>query len=266
VTSSLRIVAIDWSGAKNGGAKKIWRADVIDGELVSLVTGRTRNEVGAQLIADASTSPNMIVGCDFSFSLPAWFLQRHGLASATELWRRAADGLCERWLASCDPPFWGRRGSRRPPGDEVYRRTEVEVFERTGFRPMSTFQIAGAGAPGTASLRGMPVLHMLHEAGFAIWPFDPAGLPSVLEIYPRVFTGRVTKTDPAQRVALAQGRYPALRTEHLREMWDSDDAFDAGVAALEMYRWRRQLTTVTNAVDPIARLEGAIWCPNPEHR
>ena len=41
-----------------------------------------------------------------------------------------------------------------------------------GIAPKSVFQIGGAGSVGTASLRGMPVLQRLREAGFAVWPFD----------------------------------------------------------------------------------------------
>lgn len=33
----------------------------------------------------------------------------------------------------------------------------------TGFRPKSVPQIGGAGAVGTGSLRGLPVLHQLHD-------------------------------------------------------------------------------------------------------
>ena len=40
----------------------------------------------------------------------------------------------------------------------------------TSVRPKSTFQIGGAGAVGTGSLRGMPHLLTLREAGCAVWP------------------------------------------------------------------------------------------------
>ncbi|MEX0750548.1 MAG: hypothetical protein WD359_07030, partial [Dehalococcoidia bacterium] len=57
----------------------------------------------------------------------------------------------------------------------------------------------GAGAVGTGSLRGMPMLHRLHAAGMHIWPYDDPGYPLVIEIYPRLLTGPVRKSSPQAR-------------------------------------------------------------------
>ena len=87
-----------------------------------------------------------------------------------DIWRAAyRDG--ESWLTSAAEPFWGRT-TKRPqhPGDPL-RRTERAI----GGSPRSIFQIGGAGAVGTGSIRGMRVLHELAEAGFTIWPFESAG-------------------------------------------------------------------------------------------
>jgi hypothetical protein len=43
---------------------------------------------------------------------------------------------------------------------------------------------------------------------------------------------------------------------------DSEDAFDALVSALEMWRHRYQLATLPAARDGVERLEGAIWFPD----
>lgn len=256
-----RIIAIDWSGAKAGAAKKIWRADVVDGRLAYLRNGFTTTEVGAQLIDLACREPKLAVGLDFSFSIPAWFLTEHNITSGPMLWERVSDGLGEQWLGECNPPFWGRRGSRRPIDCDVFRRTERDVFNRTGFHPMSTFQIGGNGAPGTGSLRGMPVLYRLHEAGFAVWPFDPPLWPLVFEIYPRVFTGSVRKSNSAARVELTQERYPNLNSTHARAMCASDDAFDAAVSALELWRHRDEIARLPRIDDESTKIEGAIWYP-----
>jgi catechol 2,3-dioxygenase-like lactoylglutathione lyase family enzyme len=56
------------------------------------------------------------------------------------------------------------------------------------------FQIGGAGAVGTGSLRGMQHLADLAHAGFSIWPFDRPGWPLAVEIYPRLFTPGVVKS------------------------------------------------------------------------
>jgi hypothetical protein len=57
------------------------------------------------------------------------------------------------------------------------------------------FQIGGAGAVGTGSIRGMLYLRNLREGGFSVWPFDPPNPHTAMEIRPRALTGPVTKSD-----------------------------------------------------------------------
>jgi hypothetical protein len=191
----MRIIAIDWSGARTGAAKRIWLAEAVQGQLVRLENGRSREQVAEHLMAEAERDPQLVVGFDFAFSLPAWFLDERGLQNAQELWA-PVDHEAEGWLAHCEPPFWGRPGKkRRVLGSECdhHRITERKVQYATCFRPKSVFQIGGAGPVGTGSLRGMPILHRLTVAGFSVWPFDPPGWPRIVEIYPRVLTGAVNK-------------------------------------------------------------------------
>jgi len=212
------------------------------------------------LIDLAREDPDLVVGLDFAFSLPAWFLGERGLETARELWELvAAEG--EVWLERCEPPFWGRTGSTKPADVPVFRETERRVRSATGARPKSVFQIAGPGAVGTGSLRGMPHLLRLAEAGFSVWPFDGADLPLVVEIYPRLFSVGVVKSDPEARRRYLERRYPRLAPETREEAARSSDAFDAAVSALAMDRHRPQLTSLEPAEDPRVRKEGRIWWP-----
>jgi hypothetical protein len=45
----------------------------------------------------------------------------------------------------------------------------------------------------------MPYLSQLSDAGFSIWPFEPPGWPLVIEIYSRLLTGELVKSDPEAR-------------------------------------------------------------------
>ena len=96
----MRTIAVDWSGARIRAANTIWLAEVNDGRLVRLENGRSREQVADFLVAEAESDPAMIVGFDFAFSLPAWFLEERGLENARELWA-LADREAEDWLARC---------------------------------------------------------------------------------------------------------------------------------------------------------------------
>jgi hypothetical protein len=127
-----------------------------------------------------------------------------------------------------------------------------------GVRMKSVFQVGGAGAVGTGSIRGMPVHRRLHDAGFRIWPFDTQGAPSVIEIYPRLCTGPVAKRNAGARSAHLSGRFPESIPQRLFELAvSSEDAFDAAVSAIIMSRHAAALA----ALPPADNLEGAIWAP-----
>src|SRR5438874_8315049 len=224
---TLRVTAIDWSGALMRAEKKIWLAEVVDGQLRRLECGRDRAAIGELLIEEADRDAETVVGLDFAFSMPAWFVRECGVASAPALWQRVAcDG--EAWLARCDAPFWGRPGRRRR-SEEMFRRTELETRKVSGIGPKSVFQIGGAGAVGTGSLRGMPLLLRLRDAGFGIWPFSGNNLPRVVEIYPRLFTGAVNKSKRESRDQYLIAHWPGLPSVMHDTAASSDDAFDAAV-------------------------------------
>jgi len=266
--TDLRCIAVDWSGRAGATqARHLWSAVVEGGELVELSSGRTRAEVSAWLAGMAGEPEPVVVGLDFTFGLPAWFGRARGCATAPDVWRLVSEEG-EEWLRACDAPFWGRPGKRcpgdqAPPGTAGFRATELAVKESTGFAPRSAFQIGGAGAVGTGSLRGMPHLLELQRAGFAVWPFDEPGLHTVVEIYPRVLTGKVDKSDPDARARyLAQ--VPGVTDEFAHTASKSEDAFDAAVSALAMDAHARDLARLSRAaVGDDARLEGEIWQPPP---
>jgi hypothetical protein len=229
-------------------------AEADAGRLLSL-TGCTRLEAAGRLLDLAEADPDLVVGLDFGFSFPAWFLDREGIGSAPDLWADAR--RLEGWLAACPFPFWGRPGRPRPPlaAEQHWRRTEVAARPR----PRSMFQIGGSGAVGTASLRGMPVLHRLRQAGFTIWPFDPPGRPLVMEVWPRLAIGSVVKSRRQSRRAWLQDQRhgPVVAAELLATAEDSEDAFDATAAVLALARHFHR--DPSPAADDTVVREGWIW-------
>ena len=255
----MRVIAVDWSGAASGPRRKIWLAEWRDGEITRLECGRNRDETAAHLIELAAREPDVVIGLDFAFSLPAWFLDERGLSDATELWAVATEEA-EQWLGGCEPPFWGRPGKRRPTVAEEYRITDRAVPSMNGILPKSVFQVGGAGAVGTGSLRGMPILHRLKQAGFSIWPFDDCSGPTIIEIYPRVLTGTIVKSNGSERASRISERYPAIGGEIARKAGSSDVAFDALVSALVMGAYANEFSDLRATTDDRVRKEGWIWC------
>ena len=168
----MQTIAIDWSGRERGAAEAIWFARVRDGTLVELENGMERDEVIDTAIAAARREPQTVVGLDFAFAFPAWYSERRGWASGRAIWDAMRDDA-EALLEACEPPFWGRPGTRAQTLGPALRETEAEAPAT----PKSVFQIGGAGAVGTGSLRGMRHLADLADAGFAIWPFDDPRVP-----------------------------------------------------------------------------------------
>jgi hypothetical protein len=252
-----QVLAIDWSGRAKAAAESIWLARVTDGRLDELENGLDRSEVIAAVIERARSQPRTVAGFDFAFSFPRWYCAQNGWTTGIEVWRAMRDHA-EDLLKGCNPPFWGRAGTIAQTQGPPYRETDKAV----GGQPKSVFQIAGAGAVGTGSLRGMPHLVELAEAGFAIWPFDPPNWPLAIEIYPRVFAPGVVKSRHGDRRTFLERRFPNQDPVLLERAAGSEDAFDAAVSALFMADHNDRLSRLPERPPGSAqRIEGEIWTP-----
>jgi hypothetical protein len=222
--------------------------------------GRTRDEVTDHLIELISSDPGLVVGLDFSFSLPSWFLKEKGLACAPELWDLAsAEG--EQWLADCEPPFWGRAGKGRPAEDPKrpqLRRTDVETARHAKLAARSPFQISGAGSVGASTVRGLPHLATLRSAGFRIWPWDDAEPPLIIEIWTRIAIGSTIKSNPQAR-ADATGRDPRIPQRLKAAAAESEDSFDASTSAAWIADCCDSLIGLRRSKSQVDRLEGRTW-------
>ena len=301
-----RVVAIDWSGRVDAAGQRrhiwsgVWTAASASGvkETVTLTAGRTRAEVIAWLIEMAKETPRMVVGIDCCFSYPAWFLEEHRCGTVFEFWQKVAEGKGEEWLhrEGDELRFWGKAGpsrhGKRPEEfcgvnlHRMMRLTDVdnkitpklllEDPERAakvmGITPKSPFQIGGSGSVGTGSLRAMPHLLELHNAGFRVWPFEAAALgarpkPLLVEMYTRLLTGAVKKSNAeARKVYLAVRRktdaaYRSLSRGVLSAAESSEDAFDALVCTLEMVKHCGEFGRLRETKDAVLRLESITWIP-----
>ena len=160
-----RVIAVDWSGAKIGAGTKIWLAEVRDGRLTRLESGRDGIEVVEHLIDDAVADPDVVIGLDFAFSFPRWFAKKRGAKSIEDLWNLVAEEG-EEWLRNCPHPFWGRSGKRKPKLCEHFRLTEKRASEQKGAIPQERLpdRLRGRGrhgldprhaAPGDTPSRGL---------------------------------------------------------------------------------------------------------------
>jgi hypothetical protein len=299
-TNPDRLIAIDWSGRVDAAGQRrhifagVWTRELSGKVTVKLEAGRTRDEVADWLIALAAETPRMVVSIDCCFSYPAWFLEEHNCADVFAFWKHVADGQGERWLAreavdiARDTRFWGKPHKRPEEfsGENLRRMMRFTDWDNKiaqslpngdadraakmiGITPKSPFQIGGSGSVGTGSLRAMPFLLRLREAGFRTWPFESASpvKPLVVEMYTRLMTGPVAKSNPAARKA-----YLASRRKHdplfapvpravFRTAEASEDAFDALISTLEMVRYAAEFATLKATKDPALRLEGITWRP-----
>jgi hypothetical protein len=253
----VQIIAVDWSGRAKGPAESLWRAEVRDGRLTELRNGLDRGELSAKLLELGEAEPSMVIGLDFAFSFPAWWCEENGWSSGEDVWS-AMGHEGEDLLEGCESPFWGRPGKRNPhPKARLYRQTERS---KDAVRPKSVFQIGGAGAVGTGSIRGMPHLLTLAKNGFGIWPFSE-GWPRVVEIYPRALTGPVNKGRWSARHDYLLEHFPEQPRDLLERAAGSEDAFDAAVSALVMSEHEAELRALGPPADPADRVEGKIWRP-----
>ena len=304
VNKPQRLVAIDWSGRIDVAGQRrhiwagVWTAKADGKPNVRLEAGRTREEMAAWLIELARETPRMVVSVDCCFSFPAWFLAEHDCRTVFDFWEHVVSGQGEKWLArECeDVRFWGKP-RKRPEVfcgaglRSMYRHTDYDnkiaqaleggdaerAAKMRGITPKSPFQIGGSGSVGTGSLRAMPMLLRLREAGFRVWPFEDAALtnqkpqPLLVEMYTRLMTGAVAKSNAeARKKYLAEKRkndaiYAPIGRAVMQKALGSEDAFDALVSTMEMVRHAEEFAALKATKDEELRLEGITWRPRVTH-
>lgn len=271
-----RVIAVDWSGNRDvaGQRRAIQRCIVENGDrprVTYLGGGLTRKETVQWLVDEHAR--DALIGFDFAFSFPASFLP----VVLCDSWRAVlswARKEGEAALTACEEPFWGRPGKRCTRAGSQLRWTDEVTGLQLGRKPKPIFQIGGAGAAGSGSLRGMPLLLELAEAGFSVWPFDgplPGGQSAVVEIYPRWFTGRVVKSNMEARRCYLDSYCQRSSVQVPRAFQEQaaagEDAFDALVSAIGMTDFVRsngfnQYGPLFYA-HPAIMLEGWILGPTP---
>jgi len=231
------VIAVDWSGAKDLRAQRAGICVAVASStgsrnpVVEASVGRTRQETIELL--EQIPGP-VVVGFDFSFSVPKWFADEHGCREVADVWR-LAERAGETWLRPT-PPFWRDRCG--VPVERRFRRCELALAPAK-----SIFQLVGNGQVGAGSVRGMPLLARLRTSGFSIWPFDPPAERMALEIYPSHLRRLV----------------PEHRGE---ESYASPHERDAVESARVMWEHRDSFATLRAATDPVTRIEGNVWTPS----
>jgi hypothetical protein len=267
-------VGIDWSGAKGVRHKGIAVAVAEAGDgaprLVAPPSpaGWARGEVAAFLEA---LPGRVLAGFDFSFAPP--FVARGAYLPGVE----TADDGPGFWAhvdALSDDPDYGAAGFMAGPArphfwmgaadghkaDFLHWRVCELAFNAGGGGKASTlFDCVGAAQVAKASFSGMRVLHRL-RGSYAIWPFDPPGPRTMVEIYGRAMLrhaggrgGKVRDLDALNAALAALGSAPFEGAERL-----DDNRTDALVTAGALRRlapdprwWRPQGLT-----PQVARTEG----------
>ena len=253
--SETLFLAIVWPGNKEV-RRKIWLAAVEDGQVARLESMPSRERAVQEVLKEAQANPNLIVGLDFPFSFPAWYVRHHSCANVREFWVKVRDnGLS--WLDQ--PPFHARGSWNSGPfgGESCLRRTDIEVLGH----PESVFKVVGPKQVAKGALTGIPALLALRDAGLAIWPFDRPKMPFALEIFPRaLYDAPVTKSDEAARRSYLGRCGGSMEPRHRRDAERSDDAFDAVVSAHRMHRERESLAMLSGPLREY-EIEGRIWAP-----
>jgi hypothetical protein len=227
------VVAIDWSGAKDPAAQRRAICTAIAGpDGIEAESGRTREQT-IELVE--SLPGSVVVGIDMSFGVPSWFASDHECSTIAEVWK-AAERDGEHWLEPA-PPFWRERLT--VPAERRFRACEARLHH-AGFAAKSIFQLVGNGQVGAGSVRGMPYLARLRAAGYAVWPFDPPGDRTVLEIYPTVLRAMIP---------------------HDEVEFDNDHERDAVLSAAVMWAHRESFAELDASDDPRTSLEGDVWTP-----
>ncbi len=211
-----RFVVVDWSANSTPklGRDSIWIGQLDSSGVESVTNLPTRRSAELLLIEllDGEQDTTTLVGVDVSLGYPAGTAAALGAVGTpwSAMWalltrcivdddrnannRFAVAAELNRQLTGTASPFWGCPPSRagehltstKPPDWPAlgaFRGTE-EVLRAQGRRPFSSWQLLGAGAVGSQSLLGIPMLERFRRRfgeRLHVWPFTTGFRPPVLD-------------------------------------------------------------------------------------
>lgn len=258
-----RFVVVDWSANSTPklGRDSIWIADHDRTGAVTVTNLAARAAAEAFLagLFESDSTSSTLVGVDFSLGYPGGTAAALGLTGTpwSAMWDLLAESIVDddrnannrfavaaalnRGLTGGAAPFWGCPPAQvtptlaptksRPAGALAEWRTVEAQLRAHGHRPFSSWQLLGAGAVGSQSLLGIPMIVRLRERlgeRVHVWPFTtgfatPAlddGAVVVAEVWPSMLTIDMDGTvrDAAQVAATVS--------------WLAEADRDGGLAAL----------------------------------
>ncbi len=274
-----RFVVVDWSAnsTPKRGRDSIWIA-VHDGTRMTSVSNPSTRADAERCITElvrSDPSGRTLIGVDFSLGYPAGTAAALGLSghpwesmagflnesivdddrNANNRFEVAAEANSR--MTATGAPFWGcppSRVSRTLPATkpasfsplEEWRAVET-VLREQGHRPFSSWQLLGAGAVGSQSLLGIPMIHRL-SARFAdrvsVWPFTTGlrpptvdrGTVVVTEVWPSLVpldTYGAAVRDEAQVIAVAEWLADLDGIDRLADLFGPDVAGPVDVGNIE---------------------------------
>ena len=212
---------VDWSGGNDRGATPkadaIWAAVARPAQEVEAVYLRNRQQAEAYLCTliaeERAQGRSILMGFDFAFGYPQgfgqaltgsddplavldWFAARVE-DSATANNRFDLAGEINRAVGAGKGPFWAnalRRdidGLGRTKAEYLNPFPERRACEVQAKGSFTCWQLAGAGAVGSQSIMGLPVLARLRaDHGARIWPFEALDSDlALIEIWPSLTAG-----------------------------------------------------------------------------
>ncbi len=220
------IIIVDWSAGNQKSiapcADAIWACVWRNRRTETPLYFRNRQLFEVWLTAtlkdETRYSRRVFVGFDFAFGFPDGFAKAvTGSDDPFDMWEWLDDRIIDSPTANNRfevagllnsrfdgiGPFWGnaskedvehlpRKGNDRTNRDFAEKRV-VETKAKGAF---PVWQLAGAGAVGSQTLMGLPMLHRLRKkfaAHVAVWPFEPMGLPvTFVEIWPSLYAKNVS--------------------------------------------------------------------------
>ena len=277
-----RFVVVDWSANSTPklGRDSIWIADGHQTGTVTLTNLATRAAAEAFLVEvfESDSASSMLVGVDFSLGYPKGTAASLGLTGTpwSTMWALLAESIVDdernannrfavaatlnRRFTGGAAPFWGCPPAQaaptlaptkpRPPSSLAEWRTVESQLRASGRRPFSSWQLLGAGAVGSQSLLGIPMIVRLRERlgeRVQVWPFTtgfavPApdeGVIVVAEVWPSMLTIDTDGTvrDSAQVATMVSWLAEADRDGRLEALLSPALSSDVSAVAVTEEGW-----------------------------